>query len=135
MKFWEVLPLAVEQGKKIGRRSWSESEFCGIRLSKDRTHFVWNDDSALGAGIDPCDMLADDWEVVEENPHEEGTGPWAAWWLERGGYITRDCWGGMKATRRADGSIRVIDERNLVTNYSLTAHDLAATDWQLVEED
>lgn len=100
MKLEEVLP-AYREGKKIIRRAR------GMMLH-----------SADGIYTD---LLADDWEIIEENPYETGTVVWAIWETEHG----RTCVNG-RGLRFKPGYPVFICSPNDLATYA----DFYAKDWR-----
>lgn len=79
MKFYEALPLMMEQGKKVKRRHWGGYWFIGFaevrepithtkRYNIELTEMIiarLKDGGYAPATAYQEDLLADDWEVVE----------------------------------------------------------------------
>ena len=135
MKFEEVLPLARDEGKKIRRKGWDAAHTLAWRQGSqhNRAPFVcpaWGE-----TGVDGPDLAADDWEVLEECPHKEGTNEWAAWMLERKKRVARGIWNGSHWLI-GDGwsaSIMVVSaSTGEKIPWTPSPTDLAATDWREV---
>jgi hypothetical protein len=75
MKFYEALPLMMEQGKKIKRRHWGGYWTMQTVVGKQNKNMpTWDGEFIVAklktGGYAPAtayqeDLLADDWEVVE----------------------------------------------------------------------
>ena len=130
MKFEEVLPLARDEGKKIRRTVWSPKHNIVINVG-DQVRASAFDERSGCYNLSGDDLCADDWEVIEECPHKEGTGPWAAWMLERGKGVT--CLRGDHVFRKGPSGLIVlhVDDGQWEAAY-FYPEMLAATDWREV---
>jgi hypothetical protein len=62
MKFYEVLPFAIEQGKKIRHSHWNERRF--IIWDKDLARFL--DEDHIYFRVGEFSLALEGWEVLDD---------------------------------------------------------------------
>lgn len=83
------------------------------------------------------DLEDNDWEIIEENPHKEGTWGWARWHMERGRACichTSDAEIQYRMIKQLYGYDLIHGANSGERHYAYLSTDkLDATDWRLVD--
>lgn len=114
MKFEDVLQ-SLRDGKKVRRASWAQPEHVSLRNHPEWSHRCWVNE-----------VLSIDWEIVEENPYQEGTFQWAVWETDHG----QECRRGERdeVLVRGGGTYQIRGRAEW--NYELRSVHFFATDWR-----